>query len=75
MLTGIVQNISLVPQKGKDAEQYTVQIALNDSLKTTYHKDLPFKQEMQGSAHITTESRRLIERFLDRFHDLLKNRG
>jgi hypothetical protein len=75
ILEGTVQNIALVPQKGKETDSYQVHIAVNDSLLTTYHKSLPFQQEMQGSANITTESRRLILRFFDRLNDLLKNRA
>jgi HlyD family secretion protein len=74
ILEGTVQNISLIPQKGKENENYLVRIAVNDSLQTTYKKYLPFQQEMVGSANITTESRRLIARFFDRVNDLLKNR-
>ena len=75
ILEGTVQNISLVPQKGKENESYLVRISINDSLWTTYKKYLPFQQEMVGSANITTESRRLIARFFDRVDDLLKNRS
>ena len=75
ILEGTVQNISLIPQKGKENENYLVRIAVNDSLQTTYKKYLPFQQEMVGSVNITTESRRLIARFFDRVNDLLKNRA
>ena len=74
VLDGRVQTIAAVPQKGKESDNYLVRIAVNDSLRTTYHKYLPFQQEMVGSANITTESRRLIARFFDRLNDLLKNR-
>ncbi len=74
VLEDTVQNIASVPQKGKESDNYLVRIAVNDSLQTTYHKYLPFQQEMVGSANITTESRRLIARFFDRLNDLLKNR-
>ena len=74
VLEGTVQNIASVPQKGKESDNYLVRIAVNDSLRTTYHKYLTFQQEMQGSANITTESRRMIARFFDRLNDLLKNR-
>ena len=74
VLDGRVQTIAAVPQKGKESDNYHVRIAVNDSLRTTYHKNLPFQQEMVGSANITTESRRLIARFFDRLNDLLKNR-
>ena len=75
VLEGTVQNIAAVPQKSKESDNYLVRIFINDSLRTTYHKYLTFQQEMQGSANITTESRRLIARFFDRLNDLLKNRS
>ncbi len=75
VLEGRVLNIAAVPQKGKESDNYLVRIAVNDSLRTTYHKYLTFQQEMVGSANITTESRRLLARFFDRLNDLLKNRA
>ena len=75
ILEGNVQNISLLPQAGKDGDNYLLELSLNDSLTTTYHKKLPLKQEMQGTAHIITEDRRVIERVFDRLKDLMRNRG
>ena len=42
-------------------------------MTTTYNKNLPFKQEMTGSAHIITEDRRLLERILDKIFNVWKN--
>ncbi len=69
ILKSTVKTISLVPQD----ENYILEIDLNDSLKTTYNKTIPFRQEMHGTAKIITEDRRIIERVFDRFYDLLKN--
>ena len=44
-------------------------------LKTSYGKTLNFRQEMQGTANIITEYRRVVERVLDNFRDLMKNGG
>jgi hypothetical protein len=33
------------------------------------------KQEMQGSANIITEDRRVVERLFDKWRDLMKNKG
>jgi multidrug efflux pump subunit AcrA (membrane-fusion protein) len=69
ILRGFLQNIALVPQK----EDYQLDIALNSNLTTSYGKTLTFHQEMQGSANIITEDRRVVERILDRFRDLMRN--
>jgi multidrug resistance efflux pump len=70
ILRGVLQNIALVPQK----EDYQLDIALPNALTTSYGKTLNFRQEMQGSANIITEDRRVVERVLDRFRDLMRNR-
>ena len=70
ILRGAVLNIALVPQK----EDYQLEIQLPVDLTTSYGKTLNFRQEMQGIAHIITEDRRVVERILDRFRDLMRNR-
>ena len=60
MLTGKVKSISLVPDQGK----YYVEIELANALKTNYNRQLPFFQEMTGTAEIITEDMRLIERII-----------
>ena len=69
ILRGSVTNISLVPQK----EDYQLDITLSKDLTTSYDKTLVFRPEMQGSANIITEDRRVVERLLDGFRDLVKN--
>ncbi len=65
-LNGKVKHISFVPdQEGN----YIIDVELPGNLKTTYQKQLEFRQEMQGSADIITEDLRLIERF---FYQLKK---
>jgi multidrug efflux pump subunit AcrA (membrane-fusion protein) len=71
ILRGSVQNIAAVPQK----EEYQVEITIPNDLTTSYGKKLLFRQELQGSANIITEDRRVVERLLDKFRDLIKNRG
>lgn len=63
MVRGIVQNISLVPSKGTNANNYVIEIGLPQGLKTTYHKELPFLHEMEGQADIITEDLSVLERF------------
>jgi HlyD family secretion protein len=60
MVRGVVRNISLVP----DNKEYTVEVDLPDGLTTYYKKEIPFKQEMQGTAEILTDQRRLLERII-----------
>jgi multidrug efflux pump subunit AcrA (membrane-fusion protein) len=75
VIQGIVENISLVPQASKDGDYYLLEMSVNDSLSTTYGKKLLMKQEMQGSANIITEDRRVVERLFDKWRDLMKNKG
>jgi multidrug resistance efflux pump len=60
MVKGIVRNISLVP----DNKEYAVEVDLPDGLTTYYKKEIPFNQEMQGTAEILTDQRRLLERII-----------
>jgi multidrug resistance efflux pump len=69
ILKGNIANISSVPQK----DEYLLDISVTKGLQTTYGKTLDFRQEMQGTANIVTEDRRILERILDRFRDLLYN--
>jgi multidrug resistance efflux pump len=75
VIQGIVENISLVPQASKEGDYYLLEMSVNDSLSTTYGKKLTMKQEMQGSANIITEDRRVVERLFDKWRDLMKNGG
>lgn len=59
IVNGVVTSLSLVP----DADNYRVEIALPEGLRTNYKKTLPVSQEMQATAEIVTEDLRLIERF------------
>ncbi len=63
IVRGTVQNISLVPSKGKDGNNYIVEIKLPEGLLTTYNKELPEMPEMQAQADIITEDISLLERF------------
>ncbi|HHS95023.1 MAG TPA: HlyD family efflux transporter periplasmic adaptor subunit, partial [Phaeodactylibacter sp.] len=63
-----VQHISLVPITSQNNTQshYLLDIQLPDTLRTTYDKIIPFRQEMTGTANIITEERRILERIFDR---------
>ncbi|ESU29689.1 hypothetical protein FLJC2902T_01620 [Flavobacterium limnosediminis JC2902] len=69
VLKGEVKNISLVPDKEGNI---MMDVALPQNLKTNYKKEIPFQQEMKGSAEIITEDLRLIERILYQFRDVFK---
>jgi hypothetical protein len=45
---------------------------LPKGLESSYKKQIPFQQEMKGSADIVTEDLRLLERILYQFRDVFK---
>ncbi|MEI6410231.1 MAG: HlyD family efflux transporter periplasmic adaptor subunit [Bacteroidota bacterium] len=60
-LEGTVKTKSLVPKN----DQYAITIELNktgNKLITSYHKEIPFEQQLQGKAEIITEDKGLLER-------------
>ena len=58
-----VSQVSLVPEVDG---QYLVTVSMPDKMVTTYDKLVPFRQEMQGTANIITEERRIITRIFDK---------
>lgn len=70
MLNGIVENISLFPDKEGN---YIVDVSLDEKLITTYNKKIEFQQEMSGKAEIITEDLRLIERFFYQLKNIFKS--
>jgi multidrug resistance efflux pump len=69
MLKGEIRNISLVPDKDGNL---LLDVGLPKGLETSYHKIIPFQQEMKGSAEIITDDLRLIERLLYQFRDVFR---
>ena len=69
MLNGKIKNISLTPDASGNL---LIDVALPKKLETSYHKIIPFQQEMSGSAEIVTEDLRLIERLLYQFRDVFR---
>lgn len=67
MLEGKVQAITQMDKAGK----YEVKIALPSQLKTTYHKQIPFKAQLKGKVKIITKDKRLLERFFEQLTNLL----
>jgi multidrug resistance efflux pump len=69
VINGIVKAISLTPDKDGNL---LIDISLPHGLKTSYKKQIAFRQEMSGTADIVTKDARLIERFLYQFRDIFK---
>lgn len=65
IVEGRISNISKVPVTTETGAFYTVEIALDAQLSTNYNRLLPFNQEMQGTAEIVTQDRRLLERLIE----------
>lgn len=64
-----VTYIAEVPQP----EGYPIEFAIPQNLRTTYDKDIPFRQGMQGSARLVTKDRRILERIFERILSATKN--
>ncbi|HXC06921.1 MAG TPA: HlyD family efflux transporter periplasmic adaptor subunit, partial [Bacteroidia bacterium] len=62
MLTGQISSVSLLP---KDS-LYALRIVFPQGLKSSYNKQLTFKQQMTGAAEIITEKKRLLQRMLNK---------
>lgn len=75
MLSGRISYISSVPENGtnQSSPQYTAHIMFQNGMTTTYGKDLPLIQKMDGTAEIITKERSLIMRFLDPIVAILRN--
>lgn len=68
MLKGQIKNVSLMPQK----ESYAIEVSLPNNLMTSYHKQLDYKEEMQGTADIVTEELSIFDRVFYQFRKILK---
>ena len=53
---------------------YTVEVEFPADLRTTYRRELPLIQQMDGTGEIITEEMRLIEQFIQPVVSLFKNR-
>lgn len=67
IIEAAVKNISLVPDREGNI---LIDVILPKGLETSYHKKIPFQQEMEGNAEIITEDLRLTERLLYQFRDI-----
>ena len=60
MLQGTVRDVALIPQD----DYYWAYVDLQFPLKTTYHKQLDFRQRMTGTAEIVTKDLSVLDRIL-----------
>lgn len=78
VLPGTISSLSAVPEQMQTANGtviiYIAEITFADGLKTSYGKELPLIQQMDGTAEIITEDMRLISRFFNPIVSLFKNR-
>lgn len=70
-LTGSVKTISTLPNEDN---MYFVEVALPDTLLTSYKKELDFIPNMKGEGGVVTERQRLITKIFNQFRDLFKNK-
>lgn len=78
VLKGQIRSLSAVPeqmqtQSGTTAV-YIAEVVFPDGMRTSYKKELPMIQQMDGTAEIITEDMRLISRFVQPIVSLFKNR-
>ena len=69
LVEGKVESISSVPED----KTWTLGIQIPNQLKTSYNKELTFKNGMTGQAEIITDDIRLIERFFNPLKSMIKN--
>jgi multidrug resistance efflux pump len=71
IVKGAIKSKALVPNNDS---YISVEVILPQDLKTSYGQKLKFEQQMQGTAEIITQDRRLISRIFDKFISVFKNR-
>lgn len=78
VLRGTIRTLSAVPEQVQTqngaAAVYIAEVIFPDGMQTTYKKELPMIQQMDGTAEIITEDMRLISRFVQPVVSLFKNR-
>jgi multidrug resistance efflux pump len=68
MLPGYVKSISVLPKDNN----YAIEVALPGKLMTSFHKELEYKEEMQGSAEIITDNLSVMSRVFYQFRKMVK---
>ncbi len=64
-LKGLVVDKSLVPKDNMYSIRVSVPTTENNNLRTSYGKEIPFEQQLQGKAEIITEDKAFIARIGD----------
>lgn len=73
IIKGQIRSISSVPERTSSGLYYTVDVILSSGLLSTYHKVIPFVQDMDGTAEIITKDMRFIEQFIMPIRSLFVN--
>lgn len=64
-LEGTVSYISRLPAADQEGKFfYQVEVKLPDTLRSSYNKIIPFRQNLSGTARIVTKERRMLERLI-----------
>ena len=67
--------IALLPTAvTEETVAYEMTVLLPDTLRTSYQKVIPFRQNMTATVTILTEDKSILERIFENFLDLVKNR-
>lgn len=76
VVEGRVRRVSLVGfrERGTERTEHLVEVEMPAGLRTSYGKQIPFRQEMEAQAEIVTEDLRLIERIFNQFRGLASRR-
>lgn len=78
VLRGTIRTLSAVPEQvqaqGVSTAAYIAEVVFRDGMLTSYKKELPMIQQMDGTGEIITEDMRLISRFVQPIVSLFKNR-
>lgn len=78
VLRGTIRSLSAVPEQVQTqtgmAAVYIAEVVFANGMTTSYRRELPMIQQMDGTAEIITEDMRLISRFIQPIVSLFKNR-
>lgn len=75
IVNGVISDASFTTLSNRDGQIcYVLSVQFPNGLKTTYGRDLPFIQGMDGTVEIITESRPLITVLIAPLKSMLRNR-
>lgn len=78
VLRGRIRSLSAVPEQMQTVNGneivYFAEVVFPEGMTTSYGRELPMIQQMDGTAEVITEDLRLIERFVQPVVSLFKNR-